>query len=268
MYARRLTKEDLIVGGITNVTEDGRVFRGNEELIPVINKKGYFMHTIYDLDENGNKIKIMKKNSAFGYTYKRYSIGLHRVMWAWHFGEVPEGMVVDHISNKHTKLEDYALSNLQLLTPKENLAKERLDWHISEIKCNLSKPRSFYETKLADYEAAYEQAKTDKDAKAAHKLRSNISSVRARLRYYDNHIEEYQAKRAERDFEHDCHARASKKRELRADIDSARKFYLELAEAYGKDDHIVKKYQAEWKLAVLKYKIFCNEMKKAGTTNC
>jgi hypothetical protein len=189
MYARKLTREDLMIGGITNVTEDGRVFRGEEELIPVINKNGYFMHSIYELDENGNKIKIMKKNSAFGYVYKRRAIGLHRVMWAWFYNEVPDGMVVDHISNQHSELKDYELTNLQLLTPKENVRKNRV-LSTREIKCKLNKPRSYYEDILTQTSIEYEQAKKDKDQVAAHHLRTKMSQYRARLRYYDAHIGE------------------------------------------------------------------------------
>lgn len=186
MYAKKLTKEELIKSGITNVTDDGHVFKGAEEIIPRINNKGYLILFIYDFDKDGNKIKIPNLKSAFGYNYKMRSIGLHRVMWAWFNKEVPSGMVVDHISNKHTSLEDYKLDNLQLLTQKENVGKERVT-SVKEIKCKLNKPRSFYEKKLADYESAYEQAKKNKDAKRAHHLRSNIAQTRARLRYWDNY---------------------------------------------------------------------------------
>ena len=254
MYARKLTKEELMENGITEVTTDGHVFKGEYEEIPNVNNSGYFVHDVYDADENGKRIKIAKKSSAFGYTYKLRSLGLHRLMWAWHYGEVPEGMVVDHINNRHDTLEDYDLSNLQLLTPAENLAKDRDNWHKSEIKCNLSKPRSFYEQKLEGYTLAYEQAKKDHDAEGAHKLRSNISQTRARLRYYDNHIEEYKTKHVEKHLEHDCHARAQKKRELKANIDSARKLYQE---------HVEEKYWNEWKLAIAEYKMFCEETKAA-----
>lgn len=257
-----------MAAGITNVTEDGHVFSGEEELIPSISKQGYFMHIIYDLDENGQRIKLYKEKSAFGYIYKTRSLGLHRIMWAWFNNEVPSGMVVDHISNKHSELKDYELSNLQLLTPSENLAKEKPNWHVSELKCNLSKPRSFYEGRLAGYEAAYEQAKKDKDAKAAHTLRTSIAQTRARLRYYDSHIEEAiairEAKVTEEAHKREYHERAQKKRDLKAAVDSARKFYLETLAAYGKDDEYVKKLWAEWKLAIAMYHGFCAENKSVS----
>ena len=260
MYARRLTKEELIENGITEVTTDGHVFKGTEEEIPNVTNGGYFVHDIYDKDENGSRIKIMKKNSAFGYVYKLRTIGLHRLMWAWHYGEVPEGMVVDHINNKHDTIEDYHLDNLQLLTPAENVAKDKQNWNTREIKCRLDVPRSFYQDKLEGYLLAYENAKTNKDAEGAHALRTNISQTRARLRYYDNNINEAlklrQAKEEEEARKREYHERAQKRKELKAEVDSARKFYKDLENAYGKDDDIVKQYQLEWKLAVVRLQKF------------
>lgn len=40
-YATKLTKEDLIKGGITLVTEDGLVFKGDKQVTPTINAAGY-----------------------------------------------------------------------------------------------------------------------------------------------------------------------------------------------------------------------------------
>lgn len=263
MYARRLTKEEIMKSGITTVTKDGRVFRKDTEIKPIINASGYFVISLYELDENGNRIIIPYEKSAFGYVYKLRVVGLHRLMWAWHYGEVPEGMVVDHKNNSHDHIEDYHLSNLQLLTPGENIAKERDNWHVRELKCNLNKPRSFYENKLEGYTLAHEQAKKDKDAKAAHSLRTNISQTRARLRYYDSHIEEYlKEKKAKKPPEHECHARAEKRRELQANVDSARKFYKEVLAAYGKNDPIVKQYWGEWKLAIAMLNSFKEECKR------
>lgn len=263
MYARKLTKAELMEFGITEVTADGRVFKGDKEEIPNIDQQGYFVHQIYDRDENGEFIKIPKTNATSGYVYKLRTVGLHRVMWAWHYGEVPEGMVVDHINNVHNKMEDYYLDNLQLMTPGENLAKERNNWHVREIKCMLNKPRSFYEKKLEGYQMAYEQAKQMQDAKGAHHLRCNVAQTKARLRYYDNHIEEYLAKAKEKKTTNDCHARAQKRRELQYEVDRARLMYLQLRDAYGKDDPIVYEYWGEWKLAIAKLHGFQKENKRA-----
>lgn len=199
-YARKLTKADLMADGITEITKEGRIFKGDKEIFPhwIISKGtgDYLAITVCERDSDGNFIKVPTKRIFKGrtketdtYVYKLRTIGLHRAMWAWHYGEVPEGYVVDHINNQHGRIEDYLLDNLQLLTPKQNLAKDRED-STRELKCNLSKPRSFYEDKLAKYEALYEEAKANKDADGAHHLRTNLAQTRARLRYYDSHIEE------------------------------------------------------------------------------
>lgn len=270
MYARKLTKEELKKSGITTVTKDCRVFREDGEIKPFTNSEGYFMINIYDLDEDGNRIAIPYEKSIYGYRYRTRSVGLHRVMYAWHSKEeeVPEGLVVDHINNEHDKIEDYYMTNLQLLTPAENLAKDRDNWHIRELKCQLKKPRSFYEKKLEGFEMAYEQAKRDKDAEAAHKLRSSISQARARLRYWDNHIEDFKKNLIKNNLieksSHECHVRAKKRRELQANIDRARLIYLQVKEAYGKDDPYVQQMWGEWKLAIAGLHGFKEECKKAN----
>lgn len=268
MYARKLTKDELKKSGIIEVTEDCRVFTKNSELKPFTNNQGYYMVNIFELDEDGNKITVPYEKSVFGCVYKTRSVGLHRLMWAWHSEEemVPDGFVVDHINNEHDKLEDYYMSNLQLLTPAENLAKDRNNWHVWELKCQLNKPRSFYEDKLKGFEVAYEDAKKRKDADAAHRFRNGISQTRARLRYYDSHIEETRAiqliKEQEEARKKACHARAERRRELQARIDKARKYYNEALEAYGKDDEYVQKLKGEWKLAIAMLSCFKAECKK------
>lgn len=190
-YASRLTKEDLMKGGITCITEDGMVFRGEQQVNLYVNAQGYLMLSIYELDEDGNKIKYYtgKKNH---YTYKARLIGLHRAMWAWFHNEVKEGYIVDHISNQHTSIEDYHLSNLQLLTPAENLSKER-DESTKQLKCKLDRPLSYYEDKLNYYIAEYEKAKKEHRANDAHHLRCNVAQTKARIRYWKAHKEEAEA---------------------------------------------------------------------------
>ena len=203
-YAKKLTKADLIADGITDITKEGRVFKGNKEIFPhwLPNKKtgDYLGIFIYERDSEGHLIKgkdkikkYTRKDGSIGETTswhaKLRTIGLHRAIWAWYYNEVPEGFVVDHINNQHSTLEDYHLTNLQLLTPKQNLAKDKAP-STRELKCQLNKPRSFYEDKLKKFEALYESAKLNKDAEEAHKLRANIAQTKARLRYYDNHKKE------------------------------------------------------------------------------
>ncbi len=43
---------------------------------------------------------------------------LHRAIWMWHNGEIPEDMVIDHINRDHT---DHRIENLRCCTRAENL---------------------------------------------------------------------------------------------------------------------------------------------------
>ena len=43
---------------------------------------------------------------------------LHNVVWRWHYGEIPDGYLVDHIDRDITNSRD--ISNLRLLTPTQN----------------------------------------------------------------------------------------------------------------------------------------------------
>lgn len=206
-YASKLTKQDLINSGITLITEDGYVFRNDKQVIPTVNKQGYLMLYIYDLDEDGNKIKIPVTRKFKGrskltdtYVYKQRTVGLHRAMWAWTYGAVEEGYVVDHKNNKHKSIEDYTLDNLQLLTQAENLAKERGESN-KQLKCKLNKPLSFYENKLNMYLEQYEQAKKDHNADLCHKLRANVANMKAKIRYYKDNIDEAEAMAATKQAE-------------------------------------------------------------------
>ena len=191
-YGRKLTKEQLIEGGITNITEDGRVWRNGIEIENFsLNRNGYKVIIIYDRDAEGNYIKVPGKRPGH-YTYKGRTITLNRAMLAWFNGVIEEGLVADHIDGNKN---NYNISNLQPLTQKENVAKaNHKDYQINvkETKCNMHKPKSFYETKLEIFLQQYETAKAEGNAEKAHKLRGNIAGTRARLRYWDQHKEEYE----------------------------------------------------------------------------
>ena len=89
-YASRLTKEMLVANGIELITEDGVVIKNGKQVIPTQDKKdGYLKLYLYEVDEDGNKIKIPIIRTFKGcrkpintYVYKIMTVGLHRAMWA------------------------------------------------------------------------------------------------------------------------------------------------------------------------------------------
>ena len=127
-----------------------------------------------------------------------------------------------------------------------------------------------YEEKLAKYEALYEEAKANHDATKAHKLRTNVANLRANLRYYDSHLDEAKSLQLNKEVENiqkrEYHERAQMKRLLKAKVDSAHKYYKEIAHAYGKNDEIARKYWGEWKLAVAMYQGFCAKNNTEAST--
>ena len=74
-----------------------------------------------------NNIKIGARAGRQTQTYRQIGIHNiryveHRLIWSWHHGPIPEGMVVDHVNDCKT---DNRIENLQLLTDRENVAKNR-----------------------------------------------------------------------------------------------------------------------------------------------
>ena len=194
-FASRLTKEMLVANGIELITKDGKVFKNGKQVIPIRNKKGYLTLNLHELDEDGNKIKIPRtridkrcKKPINTYDYKRMTVGLHRAMWAWIYGVVEEGKVVDHRNNKHTNIEDYHISNLQILSQRENLMKDRnREAGKRELKCRLNKPLSYYEDKLAYYEDLYKKAVKEGDQKGINRQIRNTYNQRSKIRYWLSH---------------------------------------------------------------------------------
>ena len=199
-YASRLTKEMLVANGIELITEDGTVIKNGKQIFPTINKQnGYLMIHLYELDEDGNKIKIPMTRTFKGckkptntYVYKIMQVGLHRAMWAWLYGVVEEGYVIDHRNNKHTSIEDYNINNLQIISQRENSIKDR-EASTRELKCRLDRPLSYYEDKLAYYEDLYQKAIKEGNQKEAHRQGSNTYYQRAKIRYWLAHKEEAEA---------------------------------------------------------------------------
>lgn len=116
-----LTRKMLEDWGVTYISPDGHVFVDGHERRVIVQKKPsrykiqkYHTFTIYD-KELYNKQKE-KGQKAIG----QRTVVLSRAIWAWHNGECPANLDVDHINND--SLDD-RLENYQLLTRAENLAK-------------------------------------------------------------------------------------------------------------------------------------------------
>lgn len=137
-YAKEFTKKELTDQNYEiKFDEHGlpHVFHLGEEIELKPNMIGpgkfkYLSFRILDLDKNGNRQIIESKpnwkNQNNGYYVYRYkTILLHRAVWAWVYGKIDEGMVINHIDNNcdRTKLENYALNKLEMITVAENLNK-------------------------------------------------------------------------------------------------------------------------------------------------
>ena len=182
-YAKTLTRDYLEYLGITFVSEDGtKIMKGDTEITQHQLNSTYRTIILYDPAVR-KAIPLDQRNSGSG----QIIFGVHRIVYTWYHRIIPQGFVIDHINNN--KL-DNRLENLQLLTPQDNINKTRVS-SIKEIRCQMTKPREFYENKLNKYSELYEKAKENRDAEAAHKFRCNIAQCKARLRYWDSHKEEY-----------------------------------------------------------------------------
>ena len=261
-YASRLTKEMLVASGYELITEDGVVIKNGKQVIPTQNKQGYLMLTLYDLDKDGNKIKIPITKIRKGckkptntYIYKVMTVGLHRAMWAWIYGAVEEGWIIDHCSNKHSSIEDYNINNLQIISQRENSIKDR-EASTREIKCKLDRPLSYYEDKLAYYEDLYQKAVKEGDQEEAARRRANTYQQRAKIRYWLSHKDEAEAliakKKAYLEAKLDSdvyHARAKVIKLLKENISKRRAEYNNALETNGSKNETTLSLKTEWKRA-------------------
>lgn len=260
-YASRLTKEMLVASGYELITEDGAVIKNGKQIIPTQDKKnGYLLIFLYDFDEDGNKIKIPTtrirkgcKKPSNTYNYKLRAVGLHRAMWAWLYGVVEEGYVIDHKNNKHTSIEDYNINNLQIISQRENVIKDRKA-SIVEFKCKLDRPLSYYEDKLAYYEDLYQKAIKEGNQEEARKQRVNTFGQRARIRYWLSHKAEAEAliaNKHEAKLDRDVyHAKAKVIKLLNENISKRRAEYNNALETNGSKNETTLSLKAEWKRAV------------------
>jgi hypothetical protein len=252
-YAREITKEYLKKLGVEHVSEDGKTVIANGKEVKLrelySGKRPYFNVQFHDPELYASIPKEERKSHS-----GVVNVGVHILNFVWNNQDKPQGLVVDHIDNN--PLNNH-ISNLQLSTCKNNVTKDRnRPPRIVRMPKYITLEK--IESKLAYYTDLYEKAKAEHDADTVHKLRSSLSDWNAKKRMFLENPEKY-TKPVIEVVEHECHARAAKKRELKLEIDRAHRFYQELREAYGKDDPIVYQYWGEWKMAIARYKWFCAE---------
>ncbi len=183
-YAKELTRKELERLGVTEVFP---LLNTCHLLTPIEGPRiksahydgHYYVMQLYDPDLR----KTVAEELRDTHTGQIY-IPFHRLVYAWFNGSIPEGMVVDHIDDDKLNNDP---RNLQLLTPSQNINKNRPRAYTKEIKCSLYRPLAYYETELAEAEEAYEIAKINKDKKGAHNYRSMVAYRRAQILYYKNH---------------------------------------------------------------------------------
>ena len=114
-YTPGLTKQELVDRGIK--LEDGKVYQWSKKLKKYVELDVKLMTT---------KPKYGKERSyKFVYYYKQEKhvmcpIALHRLIYVWYKGDIPKGMIVDHVDNNQLNNDP---DNLQLLTRGENVKK-------------------------------------------------------------------------------------------------------------------------------------------------
>lgn len=192
---KQITKSYLEYLGITDVTPDGRIFTKNGELKPSLRgpKGGERLSVLLHDSEKYKSVPKEKRNHSSG----QVLILVHKAVYAWFHGEIPYTKEVHHVDCDPL---NNSITNLEALTHEEHVAKHaamragtiKVYDSTRELKCKLNVPRKWYEEKIVELEKLYKEAKLNRDSEQAHSLRSNMSQMRAKLRYYDSHIEEAQ----------------------------------------------------------------------------
>ena len=115
-------------------------------------------------DKNNYLIKGSLRN---GYLRLNSIISIHRLVWETFNGEIPEGMVIDHIDGNRS---NNALSNLRLVTQSENMSNAQTNGHKGQVKISqYDKEGNF----IAKYNSIREAAQTIDGSEVAIKDAAN-----------------------------------------------------------------------------------------------
>lgn len=166
-YAMSINKQYLEYLGITSVSEDGKeiIMNGKKTLKQYFDGK-YYSILLYDPIRRQAVPKELRTNATGEFT-----LGVHRVVYAWFNGFIPTGLVVDHINNNK---QDNHKDNLQLLTPQQNIFKARKVKEMKVYPLPKKKTITLEQCKqlLEECVANYEQAKLNKEPELAKKYRT------------------------------------------------------------------------------------------------
>lgn len=258
-YAAKLTKEFLIECGVTDVTPDARVFIRNVEHKAYQNGK-YKSIVLYS-PKLRQSIPKEERTNASG----QIVIPLHVVNYVWHNNIRPEGMIVDHIDNNQ---DNNHIDNLQLLTPQENLKKnkdENYGTGNNTIKLSLSLTEEEILEKINYYIGLYEKAKEEHNAKAAHKYRTFISQWRGRFKKFKEFqkTDEYKLLMAIKEAEKDLEETKKEFRNWKMNVLEAQNKWQETKNVDDKYSYkLAREVLTQLKAKVNTKKIYLEELKK------
>lgn len=115
-------------------------------------------------DKNNYLVKGSLRN---GHLRLNSIISIHRLVWETFNGEIPEGMVIDHIDGNRS---NNALSNLRLVTQSENMNNAQINGHKGQVKISqYDKEGNF----IAKYNSIREAAQTIDGSEVAIKDAAN-----------------------------------------------------------------------------------------------
>ena len=120
---RQLTRQFLEQCGITDIQSDYFVME-NRQLKWSNQEKTIIVPTIAKCKNSMGELQYLSLCVApwDPISNRNISVQYHRMVWAWHYGEVPIGYEIDHIN---TNPFDNRIENLRLTTRTENFANKK-----------------------------------------------------------------------------------------------------------------------------------------------
>ena len=167
--SKQITRSYLEYLGVTEVTEDGKIFTQKGELKPTFIGNGTRPN-----EQRRYEFRIQKNG-------ERARVLVYHAVYAWFHGEVPYGKELHHRDGNPL---NNSIDNLVALTHEEHVQEHRRmkelerQEAIVEEKCRLDIPREHYVKKIEEYMSKADYA--------------NANQYKRRLKYYDNHIQEAQ----------------------------------------------------------------------------